>query len=191
MMHYFVGIGIIIVSFVTAICRPYFVRSTPLAVESQSEEEPMPVPITKIVTPPMNTDPDAITYPWDSPQHNWHNARVLCDNANLSVSEKNIISACIYQESRFNNAALNHNKNSVGKTVSTDYGICQVNDFYHIGQGKDFPDVQYVLNNPARVVSWMISMYKQGLLKQWVSYSSGAYKQWLVESSPMWNLAKV
>lgn len=134
-------------------------------------------------------NPDCITYPWDTPQHIYHNVRVLCDNAGLTVDEKNTICACIYQESRFNPEAINHNKNAAGTILSTDYGICQINDFYHIGSGKEFPSATFVLNNPGADVKWMISMYQHGLLKQWVSYSSGAYKQWLSPESPMWALA--
>lgn len=138
---------------------------------------------------PAPSGPDSYTYPWDGPVHNWHNVRVLCDEAGLTPEEKNLISACIYQESRFDNNAVNHNRSASGAILSTDYGICQVNDYYHIGAGKDFPSLDYVLGKPAQVVAWMIGMYKNGMLKQWVSYSSGAYKQWIIPTSPMWGLA--
>lgn len=152
--------------------------------------------ITSVTIRSMPTEtpvnPDSISYLWDSPQHNYHNARVLCDKAGLSVEQKNILSACIYQESRFNNEAINHNKDSSGKTLSTDYGICQINDYYHIAPtGTPFLSVQDVVDNPDKAVSYMITMYQHGLLKQWVSYSSGAYSQWLSQGSPMWGLAAV
>ncbi len=128
------------------------------------------------------------TVPQMASQNAYHNVRVLCDRAGLTIAEKNLICACIYQESGFKNTALGSNRNAQGVVTSTDYGICQVNDYYHIGNGKDFPSVQYVLDNPANVVQWMISMYKHGMLKQWVSYSSGAYKKWLLPKSAMWKL---
>lgn len=129
-------------------------------------------------------------YPsWATQQDAYHNARVLCDNSGLTLAEKNLISACLYQESRFKVGAVNHNENGVGDILSTDYGIAQINDFYHIGAGKDFPSVEYVMDNPAKTVQFMINKYLQGRLSMWVSYSSGDYKQWLTASSPMWKLA--
>lgn len=159
---------------------------------------PVPVPavVTTTVTPVQAqasttaaVNPDAGPVFWDTPKHIYHAVRVMCDNNDLTVTEKNLLCACLYQESRFNNAAINHNRNSAGTVLSTDYGLCQINDFYHIGTGKDFPSVAFVLENPDKVFEWMIGMYKHGLLKQWVSYSSGAYKEWLEENSPMWALA--
>lgn len=149
-------------------------------------QQPLP-PSNPIPMPETTPSVDTLT-PWISPQSNYHNTRVLCDLAGLSVDEKNLICACVFQESRFNIDAINHNKDSHGNILSTDYSLIQVNDFYHIGAGKDFPSVSYVLANPDKQVEWMIHMYKIGLLKQWVSFSSRAYKQWLLPSSPMWLL---
>lgn len=137
---------------------------------------------TESVMPPIPK-----IFSWSIPADAFHLTRVLCDDAGLSFTNKNIICACIFQESRFLIQAKNENLYN-GKVVSTDWGICQVNDHYHIGPGKDFPSVQYVLDNPDKVVAWMISMSKHGLLKQWVSYSSGAFSKWLPLTSPMWDL---
>lgn len=160
-----------------------------------SEDNDPIVPVV-VATPPVapelpvqaSSDPDSIKYPWDTPQHNYHNSRVLCDQAGLTLEEKNTICACLYQESRFDNGATHANVLN-GKVVSTDWGIAQVNDYYHIGVGKDFSTVVYVVDNPDKVIAWMIGMYQHGLLKQWVSFSSGAYLQWLSTDSPMWGLA--
>jgi hypothetical protein len=167
----------------------------PIPVVVVPPPQPVPVVVTETPTPVVATpkpvvNPDAGPLYWDTPKHIYHAVRVTCDLNKLSVTEKNILCACLYQESRFNNGAVNHNKNSAGVTLSTDYGLCQINDYYHIGPGKDFPSVAYVLENPDKVFEWMISMYKHGMLKQWVSYSSGAYKQWLKENSPMWKLGE-
>lgn len=132
---------------------------------------------------------------WDTPKHCWHAVRVLCDQAGLLINEKNLICACIYQESRFQNylpdgaPVRNDNLAQDGSISSSDWGIAQVNDYYHIGRGKDFPSVDYVLGNPDAIVQWMIDMYKRGNLKLWSSFSTGAYKAWLLQSSPMWTLA--
>lgn len=125
---------------------------------------------------------------WDTAQHAYHSVRVLCDNAGLEVAEKNLICACIYQESGFNNKAVCYNKRADGTVTSKDVGIVQVNSYWHCGIGKDFPSSDYVVYHPQEAVEWMIQMYKNGLLKMWVSYSSGAYKRWLEDNSPMWKL---
>ena len=133
-------------------------------------------------------EPLVPTLTFDTPHNAYHAVRVLCDNTGLSLDEKNLICAVIFQESRFKNSAICKNRDAQGNVLSTDYGICQINTHYHIGPGRDFPSVDYVLQNPDKVVQWMIGMYKHGLLKMWVGYSSKAYLKWLVPSSPMWLL---
>ena len=102
---------------------------------------PVQAPQTPKTAPPSvsTPNPDSYTYPWDSPSHNWHNVRVICDDAGLTLDEKNLICACIYQESRFNNNARCENKNAQGIVTSVDVGIVQVNSYFHTGIGKDFP----------------------------------------------------
>lgn len=142
----------------------------------------------------MPPDPNTVMTAWDSPAHNYHNVRVICDSMGLTLAEKNLICACIYQESSFLNyrtpgnptVCLNKDKN--GSVWSTDWGICQINDWFHIGPKKDFPSVDFVMQNPDKVVMWMVGMYQKGQLKQWSSYSTGAYKKWLSPTSPMWLL---
>ncbi len=146
---------------------------------------PAPKPQPPMPEPTPTPAPEQLL--WDTPQHAFHAVRVLCDDLGLSVDEKNLICACVYQESGFKNTAKFENK-SDGVVWSTDWGICQINDHFHIGPGKDFKSVDYVLANPDAAVKWMIRMYKGGQLRQWVSYSSGAYKRWLKPGSPMWAL---
>jgi hypothetical protein len=63
---------------------------------------------------------------------------------------------------------------------STDFGIVQANDYWHIGPGKYFPSVEYVFTHPEECVRWMCRYYKtHGHLNAWCSYTSGAYKQYL------------
>lgn len=154
----------------------------------RSEELPPQPPQVPLPAPePVKTAPTA--YLWDTPEHAYHSVRVLCDEARLTLEQKNVICACIYQESGFKNGAINHNTDSHGHIRSTDWGIIQINDHYHIGPGKDFPSVEYVLQRPEIVVAWMIGLFKAGKLNLWVSYSSGAYKAWLASNSPMWKLS--
>lgn len=140
-------------------------------------------------------DPDSYMYPWDTPQHNYHNVRVICDNVELTLDQKNILCECIYQESGFHNYEPDgtpvqfHNKDKNGQTWSTDFGICQVNDYFNTGTGKPFPNVDYVMHNPDKVVAWMANILKTtGRLQPWSSYTSGAYKKWGLPGSPMWAL---
>ncbi len=127
---------------------------------------------------------------WSNPHHAYHNVRVLCDRAGLSHTQKDVLCACLYQESQFLNSAIGHNRNKAGQITSTDWGIVQCNDWFNIGPGKTWPSVEYVVNHPEELVNWMIHIYKNtGRLQPWASYTSGAYGKWLLSTSPMWLLA--
>lgn len=123
--------------------------------------------------------PIPATLSWDNPAGTKKLIQQLCTDNNLNNDQADIICACIEQESQFNINAINYNRNAQDQVVSTDYGICQINDYYHIGPGKDFPNAQYVLENPDKCVEYMIKCYKEGHLDWWVSYSSDAYKRYL------------
>lgn len=118
-------------------------------------------------------------YEWDTPEKARHSVRVICDEEGLTVAEKNLICAVIMAESAFKNTARCDNRNAAGVITSSDYGICQINTRYHIGKGLSFPSVQYVLENPDKVVRWMIKMYRMGHLNWWVAYVNGSYKKFL------------
>lgn len=132
------------------------------------------------ITPPIEIKP--VSAPeilkWDNPKNARHSVRVICDEMGLSLNEKNIITACIQQESNFNNKAVGRNVKD-GKLLSTDWGICQINDYWHVGPGKKWASVKEILDNPEKAVRWMVTLYKQGKLNLWVSYSSGAYKKYM------------
>ncbi len=154
-------------------------------------DEPQPVPPIKSI-PVLPIINPIMPLLWDTPQHAWHATRVMCDNAGLTFTQKNILCACVYQESGFlTNPKPNQNKDpKTGQVWSTDYGIVQVNDHFHIGIGKDFPSVEYVIDNPDKCIQWMIDTYKKtGSLQPWSSFSTGAYKKWLPLTSKMWELA--
>lgn len=165
---------------------------------SQTPQHPQtPAPITPSVpaTAPVQPVADIDTLvAWGSQKNNFHNVRVLCDLSGLAVDSKNDICACIYQESTFLNYLANgqpvkhENLSAAGVLLSTDWGMCQINDYYHIGAGKDFPTVEHVLADVEAVVQWMIDQYKAGRITEWSSYSSGAYLKWLEPESPMWDL---
>ena len=122
------------------------------------------------------------TYFWGTKKDTRHSIRVICDEMGLTVADKNLICACIQQESGFKPLAIGpKNKNG-----TTDYGLAQFNDgknkkgqAYWIGKGADFKDIGEVLTNPEKNVRIMIREFKKGNLKYWASYTSGAYKKWL------------
>lgn len=139
-----------------------------------------------ILVPKPENSPVAETLLWNTPQHAFHSTRVVCDEIGLSYPQKNILCACVFQESRFSNKAVGKNAHS------TDWGIVQINDHFNIGVGKPFPSVEYVLEHPEECVRWMARIYKNtGALQPWSSFTSGAYTQWLVPTSPMWGLKVV
>lgn len=119
---------------------------------------------------------------WDNPKDARHSVRVMCDEAGLTVAEKNIITACIFQESAFNPKAIGKpNKNG-----TIDRGLCQYNDgknkkgqAYWIGEGADFKDIEEVLNDPEKNVRVMIREFKAGHIKWWSSFSTGAYLKFM------------
>lgn len=123
-------------------------------------------------------------YDWSIPVMAHHNVRVICDQEGLDYGQKQILAACVMQESGFNIHATNKNmgRDSFGHPIilSEDWGIVQINDHWHIGPGKDFPSPQYVIDNPEACVRYMCRYYKShGDLMAWSSYKFGAYKKFL------------
>jgi hypothetical protein len=100
------------------------------------------------------------------------------DEYNLTWASKAALCATIEGESNFNTQAKNENKKD-GKVWSTDWGLCQINDYFHIGPGKEFSSVEEVLNNPEKSVRYMIEMYQRGHLDYWNAFKSGYYKKFL------------
>lgn len=131
--------------------------------------------------PSTAENPDTLL-PWTTPENCHHNVRVVCDLEGLTYNQKQILTACVRQESDFVTTATHNNTNN-----TIDYGICQYNDGlnqhgvpYWIGEGATFPNPAYVINNPLDCVQVMCRYLKAtGNLNPWVSYASGEYKQWL------------
>ncbi len=142
--------------------------------------KPTPAPVPPQPTPTPVPDPTPVPkYLWDTPDNAQHSVRVICDEEGLTLKDKNDLTACVHVESNFNPKAQHQNRDRQGVVTSTDYGIVQVNDFWHIGPGKDFPTVDYVLTNPEACVRWMARLFKSGRKNLWSSYNSGAYQQYL------------
>lgn len=156
--------------------------------------QPIPSPEPTTTPPEALKQPQVETstpepYQWDIPSHARHSVRVICDEEGLTYETtvidgkkykvKDVICAVIMGESEFYNDAKNYNRNTKGEITSTDWGICQINDRYHIGKGKDFPSVEYLLDHPEKAVRFMIDMWRAGNIHLWIAWLNGSYKQYL------------
>lgn len=127
-------------------------------------------------------------YKWDTLIASKHSVRVICDEEGLTLEQKNTLCATVGAESGWQSYYLSGPKKGQpvklenkkdGKVWSTDWGIAQINDHYHIGPGKSFPSVQYVLDNPDAVIRWMAKQWKAGNRNWWIAYKNGSYKKFL------------
>ena len=144
--------------------------------------------------PPIPAEPEPkekTTLGWDTPLKARHSARVIMDQYGLKWSEKDLLCAVIQAESGFKTQVKNQNKNKDGVVLSTDYGICQINDFYWIGQGKYFSSAEEVLNYPEKSVKFMCARFKEGKLNLWSAYNNKAYLHnlWQQELNFHWHKA--
>src|SRR3990167_1581537 len=115
---------------------------------------------------------------WKFPSDARHSVRVLCDELGLTVAEKNLICQVIQCESGFRTDAKNENKDKNGKILSTDWGICQMNDHWYIGKNRPIATIREAIENPEKCVRIMIKRYKEGGLRDWVCYLKGMYKNY-------------
>jgi len=88
----------------------------------------------------------------------------------LSEEMKKRIYKTIQCESNFNPNAKNENKDNGGNVRSTDWGICQYNDYYYIGIGRPIPSVHFALNEPEKCVRTMCKEFKAGRASHWECY---------------------
>ena len=132
-------------------------------------EQPKEV-FNESIQPEYPNDPPVEVYDWSDPEKARHSVRVICDEEGLTVAQKNTLCETVKCESGFNPLAKHENKNAKGVITSTDWGICQINDYWHIGPNKSFPSVEYVLNNPEACIRWMCTMWKANKQMLWVCY---------------------
>ncbi len=170
--------------------------------EAEMEYIP-PMPSTDndpIVPVEVIKQPVAETLLWDTPKRAWHSSRVVMDEMGLTgktmaidgvlVPLKDVLCACIYQESRFKIGAIGP-KNYDG---TQDYGLCQYNNGslkgipLWIGKGATFKDVDEVLTSPEKNVRVMVKTWLAGHPSWWASFKFNAFKQWLPKTSAMWLL---
>jgi len=152
-------------------------RETP--VERPQEPGTVPVPVPVPVPPSLK---------WDTVKDARHSVRVICDEEGLSVKDKNDLCATVGAESGWQSYYLSGPKKGQpvkldnikdGVVWSTDWGIAQINSYWHIGKGKTFPSSQFVLDNPEKCIRWMCKMWKAGHKDWWIAYKNGNYKKFL------------
>lgn len=137
-----------------------------------------PIPAIKAPEENKKATPSVVAspkYSWATKTETRHSCRVIMDEEGLNWGDKELLCRVINAESGFNIKAINVNRDKNGNPLSTDYGICQINDYYHIGPGKNFKSVEEVLGEPEKSVRFMIKMFKAGKLNLWIAYKSGAY----------------
>lgn len=81
-----------------------------------------------------------------------------------------LLLAVIKCESGLNPRAINRNPNG-----TTDYGLCQFNDYYY----RDIITPEEALNKPEFAVATMCRMWEQGRQNDWICYRNKKYIQYL------------
>lgn len=145
-----------------------------IAILTQPKIDPPLIPIDQSIPEPVKPidTPKPMKYEWNTPAKAKHSVRVICDELGLSVADKNLICAVIQCESGFNVNCVHPNQDA---RKSTDYGICQFNDYWY----KTLISPEDALHDPEKAVRLMISQFKKGQLKDWVCYKEGMYKKYL------------
>ena len=90
--------------------------------------------------------------------------------AKIHGIDEDIFTAVLYCESGMNPKAVNRNKNG-----TTDYGICQFNDYWY----KDIISPEVALNQPTVALNIMAKMWKKGRQSDWICYRNKRYISWL------------
>jgi len=109
-------------------------------------------------------------YSWGTTSERIHSTRLICDEEGLSWDLKNKLCATVNCESEWRLDAKNENKDKNGNVLSTDWGICQYNDYYFIGKNKPIPTIQDALTNPELCIRVMARQFKAGGAYQWICY---------------------
>lgn len=140
-------------------------------------------------TAPTNITPktcETSKYKWNTPAEARHSSRVIMDEEGLTyknllidgkvIRVKDLLCAVLQEESGFNIKAKHQNKD---KYNSVDYGICQYNSHWYIGEGKPIASIDEALNNPEKCIRVFIKQYKKGRLIDWWAYKNQSYKKHL------------
>jgi len=141
-------------------------------------DDPPIKPTDEMTVDPKPIEPVKETLAWETPEKARHSVRVICDEEGLTVEQKNTLCATVGAESGWKPRAINKNVRD-GIVKSIDYGICQINDYWHIGPTKYFKSPEEVLSNPEKCIRWMCKMWKAEKRNLLAAYNNGSYKRYL------------
>lgn len=159
-----------------AILQLFIKKTIPVVPPIPVQEKPVPTPPAPVLAVPVQ--PLMPKYLWETKENIRHSIRVICDELGMDVEQKNTMCATIYGESEFNLYAKNYNRSKkTGEILSTDWGLCQWNDYYH-GEEISSHDAVY---NPEKAVRLMGHYWKksEAYRNWWIAYKSGRYLQFL------------
>ncbi|WP_295133383.1 hypothetical protein [uncultured Reyranella sp.] len=142
-----------------------------------------------VVPEPEPVVPPPPKFDWSTVASARHSVRVICDEEGMTVKDKNDLCATVGAESGWQSYYLSgpkkgqpvirENTVSGGKVWSTDWGIAQINDHYHVGPGKPFQSAQFILDNPEVCIRWMCKQWKAGNREWWIAFKNGSYRKYL------------
>lgn len=114
-------------------------------------------------------------YDWSTQEKARHSVRVICDEERLSVQDKNDLCATVGGES----AWLPRATGKPNKDGTRDYGIAQLNSKYWIGEGKLYPNIEAVYNDPEGCIRWMCKQWKAGNKNWWYAFKKKSYLKYM------------
>lgn len=134
-------------------------------------------PVDKpIEVKPVEVHNEVMKYDWSTQEKARHSTRVICDEEGLPVKDKNDLCATVGGESGWNPKQKSLKPNFDG---THDYGIIQLNEKYWIGEGKLYPNIEAIYNDPEGCIRWMCKQWKAGNKNWWYAFKNGSYKKYL------------
>lgn len=164
----------------------FFGFDVPPAVSPVVIEQPLP----PVVVPAPDPLPEVLK--WDTRENIIHSIRLIADQEGLPLGHDVLINGMYYQlkdtlqatiegESGFDLNAINRNYafhlDGTKYVASTDYGLCQWNDYYH--KNEITPDES--LHDPEKACRLMARYWKidEAHRRQWIAYKGGRYIKFL------------
>ena len=134
--------------------------------------------VLKQAEPPVAPKPPVVEpkYDWSTQEKARHSVRVICDEEGLSVKDKNELCATVGGESGWKPRQKSLKPNFDG---THDHGIIQLNEKYWIGEGKLYPNIEAVYNDPEGCIRWMCRQWNGGNKEWWYAFKNGSYKKYM------------
>lgn len=115
-------------------------------------------------------------YDWSTPEKARHSVRVICDEEGLLWNDKNELCATVGAESGWKPRQRSLKPNFDG---TYDHGIVQLNEKYWIGEGKLYPNIEAVYNDPEGCIRWMCKQWKLGNKNWWYAFKNRSYMRFM------------